>query len=184
MNEEIQSSWLHSLDIILGSINVILAILVIAFPGLGVSILVFILSWALFIMGGARIIVGIFTKDLKNRLKAANVIVGILTLIMSIVAISYSELGTTILIYLISVGLIINGMMRVIVGVSTRVFPDWFRVSLVLIGLIAIILSLAVLAFPNLTLITFVYILSFNFLINGVARIFSGISSRQRLNDN
>jgi uncharacterized membrane protein HdeD (DUF308 family) len=183
MNEEIQSSWLPSLDILFGSINVILAILVIVYPGLGVSILVFMLSFALFIMGGARIIVGIFTKDLKNRLKVANVIVGILTLILSIVAISYSELGTTILIYLISVGLIINGMMRVIVGVSTRVFPDWFRVSLVLIGLIAIILSLAVLALPNLTLITLVYVLSFNFLINGVARIFSGISSRQRLKD-
>lgn len=180
MYEETQQRWLHSLDIILGFINVILAILVIIYPGLGVSILIFMLSWALFVMGCSRIVVGLFTKDLKNKLKIANLLVGILTLIMGIIALSYSGLGTTILIYLISLGLAINGMTRVIVGVSTKVFPDWFRVLLVVIGLLAIILSLAVFALPNLTIITLVYILSFNFLINGVARIFSGITGRQR----
>lgn len=100
---------------------------------------------------------------------------------MGIVAIGRSRLGTTILIYLLSFGLIINGMTRVIVGVSTKAFPSWFHSLLVVIGLLAIILSLAVFALPNLTIITLVYILSFNFLINGVARIFSGITSRQRL---
>ena len=183
MYEEKPTRWLHSLDILFGSINVILAILVIIYPGLGISILVFILSWALFVMGSARIVVGIFTKDLKNRLKAANIIVGILTLTMGIIAIGYSGLGTTMLIYLISLGLIINGITRVIVGVSTKVFPDWFRVSLVAVGLLAILLSLAVFALPNLTILTLVYVLSFNFLINGVARIFSGITGRQRLKD-
>jgi len=166
MYEEKQPRWLYFLDIVFGSINIILSILVIIYLGLGVSILVFILSWALFVMGCNTIVVGIFTKDLKNRLKIANIIGGIVILTIGVIAISYSGLGNTILIYLISLGLIINGLMRVVVGVSMKVFPDWFRVSLMVIGLLAVILSLAVFTLPNLTILALVYVLSFNFLIN------------------
>lgn len=58
--------------------------------------------------------------------------------------------------------------------------PGWLRALDVIFGLIAIILSIVVLAYPELAILTLIFVLSFVFLLNGIARIASGITGTRR----
>jgi uncharacterized membrane protein HdeD (DUF308 family) len=58
--------------------------------------------------------------------------------------------------------------------------PGWVRALDVIFGLITIILLIVVLAYPELAILTLISVLSFVFLLNGIARIASGITGARK----
>ncbi len=176
MSESKAPGWLRTLDIVFGSIAIILSIVVLAYPELAVLTLIFILSLALSVLGIARVIIGIFAKYLSDGLRAINLGAGILALILAVVALLYPQLATQMLIYLLSFALMLNGIARVVIGGFAKVFPSWLRGLLVVIGLLTIVLSVVVVISPAFGFLTLVFMLSIAFLLNGIARIVSGIT--------
>ena len=176
MSEIKAPSWLRALDIIFGLISVILAIAILVYQELAILTMILALSIALLIVGIARVFGGIFAKYLSDGLRAINVGTGILALVLAIVAILYTDLATQVLIYLLSFALLINGIARLVIGGFGKIFPSWLRGLLAVIGLLTIILSVVVFVSTTLGELTLILILSITFLLNGMARIVSGIT--------
>jgi uncharacterized membrane protein HdeD (DUF308 family) len=149
---------------------------VLAYPKLAILTLILILSIALLVIGIARVFGGIFAKYLSDGLRAVNLIVGMLALLLGTVAILYPQFATQMLIYLLSFSLMLNGIARAVIGGFAQLFPRWLRGLLLAVGLITITLSFVVAVFPAFGFLTLVFILSITFLLNGIARIISGIT--------
>jgi uncharacterized membrane protein HdeD (DUF308 family) len=169
-------NWLRTLDVIFGLIAVLLSVTVLVYPGLAILTLILILSLALLVLGIARISKGIFEKYLSDGFRAFNIIMGSLVLILGITVVVFPDFGTSLLITLLSVGLLFNGIGRIIIGGFVKVLPSWLRSLLVIIGLLTVVFSIAVLLLPNLGAVTLAYIVAISFLVNGIARIIEGIN--------
>jgi len=176
MSERKAPSWLRALDIVFGLIAIILSLVVLAYQELAILTLIFILSIALLIIGIARVIIGISAKYLSDGLRALNVGTGILALVVALVALLYPELATQMLIYLLSFALLINGIVRLVISGFAKAFPSWLRGLLAVVGLLTIVLSVIVFVSPAMGELTLIFLLSINFLLNGIARILSGIT--------
>jgi len=176
MSEMKALGWLRALDVVFGLIAVILSIVVLVYQDIAIPTLIFVLSIALLIIGIARVFGGIFAKYLSDGLRAFNVGTGILALVIAIVAMLYPELATQVLIYILSFALLINGIARLVIGGFGKVFPSWLRGLLAVVGLLTIVLSVVVFVSPAFGELTLVLILSITFLLNGIARIVSGIT--------
>ena len=176
MSEREAPGWLRALDIVFGLIAIILSIVVLVYQELAILTLIFVLSIALLFIGIARVFGGIFAKYLSDGLRALNVGTGILALVIAIVAMLYPELATQALIYLLSFALLIHGIARVVIGGFAKVFPGWIRGLFAIVGLSTIILSVFVFISSELGFLTLVFVLSITFLLNGIARIVSGIT--------
>jgi len=176
MSERKAPGWLRALDIVFGLIAIILSLVVLAYQELAILTLIFILSIALLIIGIGRVIIGISAKYLSDGLRALNVGTGILALVIAIVALLYPELATQMLIYLLSFALLINGIARLVISGFAKAFPSWLRGLLAVVGLLVIVLSVVVFVSPAMGELTLILLLSINFLLNGIARILSGVT--------
>ncbi|MDH5267070.1 MAG: DUF308 domain-containing protein [Candidatus Bathyarchaeota archaeon] len=177
MSEIKAPGWLRALDIVFGLIAIIASIVVLGYQQLAILTLILVLSIVLLVIGIARIIIGISAKYLSDGLRAINVGTGILSLVIAIVTMLYPQLATQVLIYLLSFALLIHGIARIVIGGFAKVFPSWLRGLLVVVGILTIVLSVIVLVSPGFGFLTLVLILSFTFLLNGIARIVSGVMS-------
>jgi uncharacterized membrane protein HdeD (DUF308 family) len=138
--------------------------------------LILMLSIGLLVIGIARIFGGIFAKYLSDGLRVINVGVGALALALAIVAILYPQLAAQMLIYLLSFALMLNGIARLVIGGFARAFSGWLRGFLLLVGVLTIVLSVVVVISPAFGFLTLVFMLAIAFLLNGIARIVSGVT--------
>lgn len=83
-------NWLRVVNGIFGLIAIILSIVVLVNPELVIIKLIYILSIALLIVGIARILNGFFAYYLSRRLRTVNIGVGLLAIVISILAMSFS----------------------------------------------------------------------------------------------
>ena len=112
-------------------------------------------------------------------MRAVNVGIGILALVLGAIALLYTDLATQVLIYILSFALLLNGIARLVIGGFARAFPGWLRGFLVGVGLLTVVLSVFVFVSPGLGFLALVLMLSFAFLLNGIARIVQGITGTQ-----
>ena len=179
MTELKAPNWLRAFDIIFGLISVIISIVVLAFQDVAILTLIFILSLVLLVVGVARIFGGIFAIYLSGGMRALNVGIGIIAIVLGITAIVYTDFTIQLLIYIISFALLLNGVARLLIGGLAKVFPKWLRGFFVVVGLLTIGLSLVVFVFSELGFLALILMLSVTFMINGIARIVQGIIGTQ-----
>lgn len=176
MSEIRAPGWLRALDIVFGLIAIILSVVVLVYQDLAILTMIFVLSIVLLVVGIARIFGGIFAKYLSDGMRAVNVGIGILALVLGAIALLHTDLTTQVLIYILSFALLLNGIARLVIGGFARLLPSWLRGLLTVVGLLTIILSVVVFVSPAFGELTLVLILSITFLLNGIARIVSGIT--------
>ena len=131
MNEMKAPGWLRALDIVFGLIAVILSVVVLAYQELAILTMIFVLSIVLLVVGIARIFGGIFATYLSGGMRAVNVGIGILALVLGAIALVYTDLTTQVMIYILSFALLLNGIARLVIGgfaslpkVASRFFCD------------------------------------------------------------
>lgn len=169
--------YLRFVEIVAGSIIVILSGLVLTSPNLSVSSQFFFLSLVLLVMGIVRIIVGTFAKYLSEALRYINLRIGIFELLLAIAALLLVEFATQVLVYLLAFSLVIHGITRTIMGGFAEVYPRWLRVLLAMVGLSTIVLSLAIFVSARVGFqMPSTAILSVAAMLNGIARVFLGIA--------
>ena len=176
MNENNSSKLQPYTDIILGSLAVVLSIIALIYPEIALSTIIFVTSLALFILSLPRIISGIFLNDLPNGLRALNVITGSIALLVSTIALLYPNLATQALIYLLSLGLLLIGTVRLTVGVFFKIFPKWIRTLFVFAGSFTLIVGILAFIFPEFGFLGLVLLISISLLTNGIIRIIQGLT--------
>jgi uncharacterized membrane protein HdeD (DUF308 family) len=172
---EKQKAWLRILEIILGIIVLILAGYVLAYPGIAILTLIFVLGIGLFVLG-IMSIASAFAFGVPSGMRVLSLITGVLAIILAIYVVAYQSAGALVLILLLGFGLLLSGMEVIAIGGS--VGSGASKAASIALGIIAIILAFVVLFNPTVALGTLVFLLAITFVILGIEAIVSGILGR------
>ena len=166
-------------NIIIGLLIVILAMMIFIFPNTTLTFLVFIISFAVMLMGIVRLVNAFSDEKLSNIKVITRFITGIILMIFSMIVIFITlndpAYSISILIMLLALAILNMGIGRLFIGVFAKRFDNWFRIVLVVIGFITIIISVIIFFIPTVGEIVLLVLLSINLLINGIGRIILGI---------
>jgi uncharacterized membrane protein HdeD (DUF308 family) len=172
---EKQKAWFRILEIILGIIVLILAGYVLAYPGVAILTLIFVLGIGLFVLGITRI-AGAFVSGVSSGMRVLSLIVGVLAIILAIYVVAYPGVGAATLVIFLGFGLLLSGMESLAIGGS--IGSNASKAASIALGVIAIILAFIVLFEPTVALGTLVLLLAISFVILGIEAIVSGILGR------
>ncbi|HET7344627.1 MAG TPA: DUF308 domain-containing protein [Nitrososphaeraceae archaeon] len=169
--------WMRGLQIGLGALAIILSGLAIAFPGLTFLTLVILVSIVLFVVGIEKIITGIF---IAHKSRFATIGLGILTIILAGLALSFPIAAAIVVIYFLGFALMFDGFARIIDGVTNKTNKGWIRGFLIGVGVLNVIISALVLASPLFGAILAGIMIGLSLLIVGIEMIAAGVSGRQQ----
>ena len=169
--------WIRGLQIGLGALAIILSGLAIAFPGLTFLTLVILVSIVLFVVGIEKIITGIF---IAHKSRFATIGLGILTIILAGLALSFPIAAAIVVIYFLGFALMFDGFARIIDGVTNKNNKGWIRGFLIGVGVLNVIISALVLASPLFGAVLAGIMIGLSLLIVGIEMIAAGVSGRQQ----
>ena len=170
-----QAAWLRILEIILGIIVIVIGGYVLAFPGVAILTLVFVLGIGLFVLGITRIF-GAFAAGVSGGIRVLSLIIGILAIILGIYVVAYPGVGAATLAFFLGFGLLLIGIESLAVGGTHGQGAG--QGASVALGVIAIILGFVVLFWPGLALGTIALLLAVGLIILGLEAIVSGVLGR------
>jgi uncharacterized membrane protein HdeD (DUF308 family) len=171
------SGWVRALRIIVGFIAIAAAVIVLASPGLAAITLLFILSFALLVLGIARIAHSIDAKMWSKGHRALHAVAGVVAVILGVLVLIFPAIGVGSLVFLLAFALLTYGIISMVIGGSAvaGLMSKWTRALLVIVGALSVLFSFIVIVFPALAVLTLIVMLSVSFLLNGVESIVSGI---------
>jgi uncharacterized membrane protein HdeD (DUF308 family) len=171
------SDWLRALRVVIGLIAIATAVIVLVMPGLGVLTLLFLLSFALIVLGVARIAHSVDAKLWSKRHRALHAVAGVVALILGILVLMFPMLGVATLVFLLALALMAYGIVSLLVGgsIAAKLLSKWKRALLVIVGALSVLFAFIILVAPALGVVSLVAILSVSFLLNGTESILSGV---------
>ncbi|MFX1375095.1 MAG: DUF308 domain-containing protein [Promethearchaeota archaeon] len=166
-------------NIIFGLLIIILAAMVFIFPETTLTFLIFIIAFAVLLMGIVRLINAFSDEKLSNFKVITRFITGIILMIFSMIVVFITlndpAYSISVLIMLLAIALLILGIGRLFIGLIAKEFESWFRIVLITIGIITIIVSIVIFFIPEVGEIVLLVLLSINLLLNGIGRLILGI---------
>lgn len=113
-------SAIRALGVVAGLLALALGFVVLAYPGLGISTLVWVLYFGLFVFGITEIGIGVGARFLPAWQRGLFVAIGVVDLILAPVFLLMPSLAVLTLVILLSVGLVVNGISSVVSGAWGR----------------------------------------------------------------
>jgi uncharacterized membrane protein HdeD (DUF308 family) len=159
--------------LVFGLIATFFGILVLIFPGLGITTLIVVLSVGL-LFASFRAISFVGLRPLSAGLKVGTAIAGIIGIVLALLVALFPGYGAATLLVILSFGLLFYGLSRIFLGYSHRATKSWHRGTVVAVGVIDVVLSIVVLVLPNLALLTLAVILSAILIVSGLEMVVSG----------
>lgn len=117
-------------------------------------------------------------EKMPKWMRAAEIILGLVSLIAGIFVIIYPGIAVLSLILLLSIGLIFLGWRDVIIGAIGKMLPTWMRAAYIILGVLVFILSAVVIAEPGFAVLTLVLLLYLALFFRGVAGITLGATAK------
>lgn len=108
--------------------------------------------------------------------RAAQIGLGALAIILSVSILVYPGLAVVSIVYFVGVLLLIVGIESLITGIFVRSKSRWGGVGL---GILVIILAIIVMAFPLGTTIFLIILMGIALLINGASRVINGFGDKE-----
>jgi uncharacterized membrane protein HdeD (DUF308 family) len=173
-------SWIRGFDIIIGFAVVFLGVWIILNTALVEVALVFLLAIGLLLIGFTRLGKGIMMKGLNQSTRIIKIVSGIGALALAIGALLFTSLTVTVLITLLTFGIMLLGLARIAVGYKEKDLRSSIRAFYILGGIIVFAFGLIAAIYPALGLFSLKIILAITFLILGSFRIASGASGELR----
>jgi len=99
-------------------VAMVLSIVAILYPNLTTQVLIYILSIVLLLNGVTRLVIGGFARAFPKWLRGFFVVVGLLTIILSVVVFVSSAFGLLALVLMLSFTFMFNGIARIVQGVT------------------------------------------------------------------
>lgn len=179
--------WLRMLQIVLGSISVLLAAIILFVPGSSISTTVLILSITLLVIGIERICFGVVrtkatsttpaTKPKYKSSRIVNIALGLLIIALSIVLMEFPVFSAALLIVLAAIALLVIGIARVIHAFREEDIHRATRKYLsVGVGILCMVVAILIIANPTtFGLLLLVFMLSITLIIVGISMIARGV---------
>lgn len=101
-----------------GILACVLAIVALLYPQLATQMLIYLLSVALLFLGIARVVIGGFARVFPSWLRFLLVVVGLLTVVLSVVVFISPALGFLTLVLMLSLAFLLNGIVRIVSGIT------------------------------------------------------------------
>ena len=172
-------SWARVLEIVLGIASLIAGIWVLIYPGIAVLTLILLLSIGLIFLGWRDVAIGVMGKILPTWLRAANIVLGILAFVLSVLVIVSPGLGQLTLILILYIALFVRGVAGISMGAAGKMFSTPIRAASIGVGVLAIILAIIDLAVPAIGIATLIFLFSFALVFTGIEAIAVGIIGRE-----
>jgi len=179
------------LQIVLGSISVLLAAIILFVPGSSISTTVLLLSLIFLIIGIERICFGVVkatsttstttttttTKPSKYKSRIANIALGLLIIALSIVLMEFPVFSAALLIVLAAIALLVIGIARIIHAFREEDIHRATRKYLsVGVGILCIVVAILIIANPTtFGVMLLVFMLSITLIIVGISMIVRGV---------
>ena len=172
-------SWIRTAEVILGLISLLAGVYVLAYPLVAVFTLIVLLAIGLIFLGSRDIVLGAMGKFLPGWLRAANIIIGVLAFVLSVVVISEPGFAVRTLVLLLYVVLFVRGVAGISLGAAGKQFSSMLRGLSGGVGVLSIILAIVFLALPALAVDTLIILLSLGLLITGLESTAAGVIGRK-----
>jgi len=172
-------SWIRAAEIILGLVSLLAGIYVLAYPLVAVFTLIVLLAVGLIFLGARDIVLGAMGKFLPSWLRAANIVLGVLAFVLSVVVINEPGFAVRTLVLLLYVVLFVRGVAGISLGAAGKQFSAMLRGLSVGVGVLSIILAIVFLAVPALGVDVLIILLSLGLLITGLESIATGVIGRK-----
>ena len=172
-------SWIRTAEVILGLVSLLAGVYVLVYPLVAVFTLIVLLAVGLIFLGWRDIVIGAMGKFLPGWLRAANIILGVLAFVLSVVVISEPGFAVRTLVLLLYVVLFVRGVAGISLGAAGKQFSSMLRGLSAGVGVLSIILAIVFLALPALAVDTLIILLSLGLLITGLESIAAGVIGRK-----
>lgn len=175
--------WLRMLQIVVGSIVVLLSVVIllflVIFPGIAFLTLILFMSIVLLIIGIERIAIGLSPIS-SRKTRIINIVLGAAVIGLSIFLMQFPIVTSVSLVILGAVALMISGIARIVQGIS-REIPKFSKGLIMGVGALSVAISIAIIANPiMLGLVLLVIISAVTLLIAGIEMIYLGLRGTKK----
>lgn len=175
---KIMFSWMNALNIIAGCSFITISVITLIDFNLAAVTILILFGITLLIVGLVRIIIGYYNKKQTKTIRILKLITGIAIVVISIVELSMVRtLGIDVLAILIASAMILNGIIRVIMGIINKEVKLWLKIVFIIIGLTTIFFGVLVFFFYQYGFFTIVVLLALIFIFSGFTRIMYAVQA-------
>lgn len=167
---------LRVMQIVVGAITLLLAAVVLAFPGFAIIIITVWLSVSLQFGGIEGVIMGVGARHMSKGWRAISIGVGAVAIGLSITVFAFPTAAVLTSILLLSIALLFLGAGGIARGVSEKRMAGWARGMLIAVGTITLGLSFPVVIFPAFGFSVLYALIAAALIVNGASYIISGIT--------
>jgi uncharacterized membrane protein HdeD (DUF308 family) len=170
---------LRVMQIVVGTITLVLAAIVLAFPGFAIILITVWLSISLLFGGIEGVVMGVGARHMSRGWRAASIGVGAVAIGLPIAVFAFPLAAALTLVLFLSIALLFLGAGGIARGLYEKRMEGWARAMFVAVGAITVALSIAVLIFPGFglfTLYALIALISAALIVNGASYIVSGIT--------
>jgi len=171
---------IRGLDIVIGFTIIFLGSWIILDSAILEPTLVFLLALGLVFIGFIRVGKGVLMKEVSKITRSIKIVSGLSAIFLAFAALYFSELTMSVLITLLTFGIMFLGMARLAVGFAEKDMRTVTRIVYVVGGGTVFFFGFIAAIYPSLGLFTLKMILSVTFLILGSLRVAAGVSGEIR----
>ena len=168
-------SWLRAAQVIVGIVCVLLSTIIFLSPGLGSYTLLFLIEITLIIIGSERVASGITSRGTKRSSRAISIGLGLGIIGFAVLGFLTPKLTTQWLIILLGLGLLANGILRIIDGLRNIEYERFTRLFRLGAGAVSIAISILVLVYPRFGFYLLMVIIAVALVITGIELLMVGI---------
>ena len=161
--------WVRAAQIILGALAILLAI--VALTNSGLTILLILIAIILVITGFEKTITGLF---IAHNLRFFTIGLGILTIILAGLALTYPVSAARLLLLILGFSLMVDGFSRIADGLTNKSDKRLVRAFTIVVGILAIIISVGINIIPFWGKLFISKLIAVDLIIIGVQMIISG----------
>ena len=161
--------WVRAAQIILGALAILLAI--VALTNSGLTILLILIAIILVITGFEKTITGLF---IAHNLRFFTIGLGILTIILAGLALTYPTATVRVLLLILGFSLMVDGFSRIADGLTNKSDKSLVRGFTIAVGILAIIISVGINIIPLWGKLFISKLIAIDLIIIGVQIIISG----------
>ena len=161
--------WVRAIQIVLGALAILLAI--VALTNSGLTILLLLIAIILVLTGFEKTITGLF---IAHNLRFFTIGLGILTIILAGLALTYPVAAARVLLLILGFSLMVDGFSRIADGLTNKSDKRLVKGFTIAVGLLAIIISVGINIIPFWGKLFISKLIAIDLIIIGGQMIISG----------
>jgi Short repeat of unknown function (DUF308) len=173
-------SWLRAAQVIVGIVCILLSITIFLSSGLGSYTLLFLIEITLIIIGSERVATGITSRGTKRSSRAINIGLGLGIIGFAVLGFLTPQLTTQWLIILLGLGLLANGILRIIDGLRNIEYERFTRLFRLGAGAVSVVISILVLVYPRFGFYLLMVIIAVALVVTGIELLMVGIKGKRK----